>query len=417
MTDGPANAREEPRQYIDLGGRVPFRAPSLGDVPIFDLTPLPGPREELFRVRTPDASFVFDAREGDVFGVDGGELLPQDIRLHPTFPNHLLVVTVEGQELVCDRATQTTLAFGDQFARVATLTGKPGDRLMNATGTRGERLVLDTLHGMGHLTVARAGGSEVYEVIGAPFRLGAKVLQRVTLRRMGGPVPHVLVINEDALPLLTLPEDLLAYDDQDQASVFAGCPIVQLAEGGEIEVGEYRFVLGKFLSFIGSEESVLLNVANGRPLHLDGDGHRNELVTNLLPGALERDDHLGHHRMVRAQTLTEDHKKGEVMFSAADLRSWLPFYDGFLPIFRRAIPFSTDGADTHFVLYELRESGPTSEYIAVEKYPPHRVLVQELDGRYIPNIITNRDRALPNPEEMTALRSFLTRAGKLVEVP
>ena len=205
-------------------------------------------------MHTSVAKFVFDAETGDVFSVDGGELLPQDLRLHPDFPNYLLIVTVGGEELVCYRDGQTTLAFGERYTRVKAVHGKPGDRLLNAVGTRGEQLVLDTVHGLGNLTLARAGDGEVDQVIGEPFRLGSRMLQRATLRRTGGPVPRVLVINDDDLPLFTLPADLKAYDDRPPISNYAGAPIVTVAQGGEIEIGDYRFVLATFISFTGSEE-------------------------------------------------------------------------------------------------------------------------------------------------------------------
>ena len=98
--------------------------------------------------------------------------------------------------------------------------------------------------------------------------------------------------------------------------------------------------------------------------------NRNELVTSLVEATLRDEHHLGDHTLVGAHTLTEDHNKGEVLFSIRNLRSWLPFYDGYLPILRRRVPFSASGEQSHFMLYELREAGPTSEYLAAERDPP-----------------------------------------------
>ena len=402
--------------YINLTTRAAFRAPSLGDVPILELIALDGPRDDLFRVRTPQSTFVFDAQKSDVFAIDGGELLPQHIRLHPDFPNYLLIATVNGKEVICDRLTQTTLAVGPDHIRVKKITGRKGERLLAAIGERDEALVLDTVAGMSSLTLAQVDGRAIVETVGSPFRLGGRVLQHCMLRQTGSPVPRVVVISDDELPLFTLPWDMVAYDDQPIPSSFAGAPILRVILDAAIDVMGNFFFPATFLSYANAEEDVLLQAANGRPLHLDGEGHRNELVTTLVPGTLNAGHKLGDHRMLGARTLTHGYQRGELMFSAENHRSWLSFYDGFLPIFRRVVSFDPGAANYHFVLYELRETGGTGEYVAVEKEPPHRILVTKLDGRYFPKIITNKDRNLANPEQISALKSFLISAGELVEV-
>lgn len=402
--------------YIDLATRQPFYAPSLGEVLIHELEEIDGFREDLYRVRTSEATFIFDARDGDVFSIDGGSVYPQRIRLHPTFPGHLLVVEADGERFICDKETRTTLAVGPGLVKVAQVRGKPGDRLLPATGSRGEKLVLDTAEGLDHLTLATVEGLPVESLSGEPFRLGGRIVQACVVRQAGGSLPRLAVLNEPDLPAFTLPADLRAYDDQPQPSIFAGRPILSVDRENPVEIGEHVFFPVTFVAFTGAEERALINRHNGRPLHLDGDGHRNELVTQVIATSRARPHHLGRHRMLSARTLTEDHQPGELLFSADDLRSWIPFFDGYLPILRRVVPFDASGAKHKFVLFELRETGGTGEYLAVERHQPYRVLVQQLDGRYIPNIITNKDRVPANPEEVGRLRGFLLRAGELVEV-
>ncbi|NJC26865.1 hypothetical protein [Neolewinella antarctica] len=422
-TDGKSvgDERDEPVPsnqgfYVNLLTGEPFRVAALGDVPILGLAELDVPGKSLYQIQTAEGAFVFDAKTDDLLTIDNGLLQPESLHVHPTFPHLFYTITVAGQEVICDQRTGTSLALGEEGLRVSKITGQPEDRLLNARTSRGAALVLDTIDGLDELRPATTDGRRIVETLGNPHRISGLTLQPALVQRLGGPVPRVLVISDSELPIFTLPTDLLAYDDQTKASAHAGAEIVSVDFTTKVLAGKEAYYRAKFLTYQGAEESVLLDASNGRPLHLEGAGHRNELVTGLVESSLTNAHFLGEHQMIGAHTLTEDQKESEVLFSLRNNRSWLPFYDGFLPIFRRTVQPTNAEQDWHYDLFELRESSGSGEYVAVEKKAPHRLLAQRVDGKLVPKIITTKDRSLINPEEVSQWRKIFADAGVLVEV-
>jgi len=119
--------------------------------------------------------------------------------------------------------------------------------------------------------------------------------------------------------------------------------------------------------------------------------------------------------MVGAVTLNEDLKEGELLFSIHKNKSWLPFYDSFLPVFRRVVQL--EGTDYWPCnLFEALEHTTTGEYIAVEKKEPYRLLAQRKKGKVVPKVVTTRSRALLDPAEVSSLVDLFVDRGMLVEV-
>lgn len=402
--------------YIDLETRSRLTLAGLEEEAIHEITPITFPGRQLYRIRCGEKKRVYDLARESVLTIDGRQLWPEDLEVHPYFSKHLFIVSIGTDKYVCRQRSGEVLKLGPEDRAISHVEGKSGDRLLNSRTRFDEEVVLDAGFGMDKLAGAQVAGDAVLKTIGEPKRVGGLTLQQALIHRVGGPIPRMLVISNTELSVFTLPTNMTAYDDQAGASIFAGSEIVAVDFEAPVNIEGDLFYPAKFLLYDGSEEDVIIDAANGRPLHLDGAGHRNELVTNLDVGSINARHLLGSHRMIGAITLTEDNKRGELLFSLEDRRSWLPFYDNYLPIFRRVVRPTAAEKNWGYDLYELRESGGAEEYLVVEKIAPHRMLVLRMDGRYIPRVITRKDRALQHPETINQVRKFFLSSGELVEI-
>ena len=98
-------------------------------------------------------------------------------------------------------------------------------------------------------------------------------------------------------------------------------------------------------------------------------------------------------------------KKKELLFSFQKKTSWLSFNDSFLPIFKKIIIFRRAQL-WNYVLFELRDTFSSGEYIAVEKEAPHRILVEKKRGDVRPKIIKASDKVLRTPEEFSVFQKL-----------
>ena len=132
-----------------------------------------------------------------------------------------------------------------------------------------------------------------------------------------------------------------------------------------------------------------------------------ELVSSFDENTLQKKYHLGEHRIIGSHTLTEELKEKELLFSITTLSNWLPFYDAFLPIFRRIIELK--GTRTwQYYLFELRGIAKTTEYVAVEKKSPYRLFVENRREKPIPKILksSHKIKILKSPEDTYSIREF-----------
>ena len=408
---------EGSKVFLDVNQGEVLKLDSLGGEPVTQLQVLDIPGERLYEVETAGSRFVYDDGRKEVYTLDDGYIRPETLKVHYEFGAYLLVATVDGREVITNKANRTVLRFGETGTPITELKGNRNDRLLPAVTARGEQLMLDAGKGVDNLLLALADGKDqIVEVTGEPFRMGGRVFQRASVRRMGGPVPRIITLNASDLALFTLPKTLTAYADQPERSNYAGGEILEVELNNPYKVGQETYHRATFLSYTDDESQVLLDAANGRPLHLDGEGHRNELVTDLVNSTLNVVHWLGEHRLIGAKTLTEDHREGELLYSLETGRSWLPFYDSFLPIFRRVVSPLVAEQNWDYLLLECRQAVGQGEYVAVEKNPPYRILALQDGDRFVPRIISKRDRVVFNPESQTLVQRLLTGAGVLVEV-
>jgi len=308
------------------------------------------------------------------------------------------------------------IRLGEEELEIKEVFGGVGQKLINALTTNDEKIVLDARKGFDHLSIAKSGDRRIVEVLDIPTSIGNHVLQNAQLQTLGGAESRVIDLNKEDIAVFTLPENLKEQPEGNITSSFQGNPILSIDFKKQIKIESERFIIGQFLSFFGNVHPVILQMKNAKPLHLEGAGHRNELVTHLKTVTLEKAYYLGVHRMIGAATLTEDLKENEILFAIDIKKSWLSFYDGYLPILKKVVEL-TDETDWEYLLFELREVSKTIEYIAVEKKAPYRVLVEKKRGKPIPKIIKSKEKVLKTPEEISAIRKFfLVDPGYLMEV-
>jgi len=404
--------------YYDLETRQPFLLPDTGQERIIykaaKAVRLSG--TTLYNLRTAQQAFVYDAVAKTIFTLDEGKVRPEVVMDFPGFADHYLLATIEGRRQLTTKRDRRIIRLGEDELDVAEILSEPNRKLLNARDNQGRELVLDVRTGLSEPRLAEIDGYRVLRTLGEVHRIGDRALQHVLLDSLGGEVERIIDLEEPELRCFTLPDSLTEYPDQPEPSSFAGNPLLRIDfRDPEVVLGE-SFYRGVFLSYLGEERTVILQRANCRPFHLEGAAHRNELVVGFQPHTIRKPYHLGHHLMVGTNTLTEDLLEAQVLISLHKGQSWLPFYDAFLPVFRRAIELPGEERWDCY-LFELRDATGKGEYIAVEKDPPYRLLAKKSRRKVTPKIITSKTRVLSDPEELTALRKFfMADPGMLVEV-
>lgn len=403
--------------YFDLNGRQPFLIAGVGEERVrkVSLAPIRLPGVDLYNITTEHQTFVYDASSRSVYCLNEDEVQPTAIEEVPGFEAFFFMAEVNGEHKLCSKRMGSVLQFGPENLEVGRILSNAGAKLLNAISTVGEKLVIDLRRGADKATLATADGRLIKETIGAPYRVGDHALQHVLLASLGGTVNRLVDLELEELTTYTLPEELTEYPDQPQSSCYGGNALLRIDFDSPFEVQGQKYLKGFFLNYLGEEHEVVLEYRNARPIHLEGAGHRNELVTGFKPATVHTPYRLGEHVMVGAVTLNEELKEGELLFSIHKNKSWLPFYDSYLPVFRRVIQL--EGTDYWpCYLFEALEHTSTGEYIAVEKKPPHRLLAQRKKGKIVPKVVTAKSRALLDPAEVSGLVELFVDRGMLVEV-
>ncbi|MEM9525664.1 MAG: hypothetical protein AAGA31_03595 [Bacteroidota bacterium] len=404
--------------YYDLDTRKPFLLPETGQEHIIakrkETVRLAG--TTLYNMRTANRSFVYDQAGRTLFTLENEDLAPEFVAEVPGFTDHYFLVQIAGRSHLALKHSRRLVRLGDDNLEVAEILSDPKRKLLNARDVQGRELVVDVRQGLAEPSLAEIDGQRVLRTLGEVHRIGDRALQHILIDSLGGSVERIIDLEEPELRLFTLPASLTEYPDQPEPSSFAGNPLLRIDFADLEVVQDVSYYRGVFLSYLGEERPVILQTANCRPLHLDGGAHRNELVMAFKEHTKRRPYRLGDHRMIGAYTLTEDMKEGEILLSLYKNQSWLPFYDTFLPVFRRAIELP---GEEHWdcYLFEVRDATGKGEYIAVEKDPPYRVLAKKSRRKVVPKIVTSKTRVLSDPDELTAMRKFfMADPGMLVEV-
>jgi hypothetical protein len=409
------NGREQ--FYLDLNTKQPFHIAEVGieRLRVISRAPIRLPGADLYNVATEHRAFVYDASSRSIYTLNDGALQPSSIAEIPGFEAHFFMAEINGVRKLCDKRTGAVLQFGPEQLEVTEVLGRASAKLLNVRGALGHNFVLDLRLGADKVRLATADGKVIEEVVGNPYRVGDHALQHIRLASLGGVVDRLVDLELEKLTTYTLPEDLTEYPDQPQSSCYGGNALLRINFQEPFEVQGEKYFRATFLNYLGEEREVVLEHSNARPIHIEGAGHRNELIVGFKPETIHRPYRLGENVMVGAITLNEELKQGELLFSIHKNRSWLPFYDSYLPVFRRVIQLKgTDYWPCY--LFEVLEHNATGEYIAVEKEEPYRLLAQRKKGKVIPKIVTTKSRALLDPDEVSGLIKLFVDRGMLVEI-
>lgn len=405
------------RFFLDIDSKEPFSVPEFAQEAVIEIetevVQING--KELYNMRTEKQAFVYDSSQKTIFTLNEGRIRPASVSKPKGFEAYYAFADINGAQRLFYKKRNELIELEDELF-VSELKGPAGSKLLNARSNNNEDIVLDVRHGWDQVRLAKTGDRRIVQTVGEPMRIGQHVLQNTLVETLGGSEPRVIDVNTEALEIYTLPKKLRAYDEQDTPSSFSGNPLVSIDLKKPFELDGHEFLRGEFLSYFGHVHPVLLLRNNAHPLHLEGAGHRNEIITGFKDSTLKSNYYLGSHRMIGATTLTEDLKPNEILLSITELKSGIPFYDSFLPAFKQIVTHRHI-AKWEYYLFQLHSHNEELEYVAIEKRPPYRILVEKKKGRPQPKIVTSKEKALRTPEEFTLVQKlFLNDPGYLVEV-
>jgi len=402
---------EEETKFMDLHRQSTFYLPEWEKDLILTIDPksVMINEENCWNIETTQKQFVYNEKEQKIVTLNNKTLFPIKISDLENFENYFGSALLGNIEKLFSKKSKHTLQIGKDKIELETIHSTPDLPLLNAMDIDGQKRVIDARKGLENIDQAMVGDQEVVQVFGTPFQIGNSYLQNALLKTLGGTEKRVLNLSKENLSIHTLPNDLVADAINKIPSVYCNSPIHELDFKNIIEIEGEEFIEGKFIPFREDLSSILIQRKNNRPLHLEGGGHRNELVSNFNQMTISDSYFLGEDRMVGAYTLTEDYQPKELLFSFQKKTSWLSFNDSFLPIFKKIIVFRRAQL-WNYVLFELRDTFSAGEYIAVEKEAPNRILVEKKRGDIRPKIIKASDKVLRTPEEFSIFQKlFLWR--------
>ncbi len=405
---------DESKYFFDLKNEKAFQLAEFGDQHITKLSRSNVPMEnvELINVSTKKESIVIKSNDLSIYtGSDEG-LDIEKIKNVPGFEGVFAMVTIKGKQQLFSLITERII-FIENLSIVG-VDGHAKNKLLNAIASNGERVVIDLRRGFSDINIALSDGDNIIQTLSEPYEIGSKVLQNVKIQTLGGAKECVIDLNSSELSKFTFPHDMTVFSDV--KSVFARTPLVSIDFSKVIKVQSRKFLKAKFRAYDDTLHTVILDHTNGRPVQMDGLGHRSELVTGFLDYSLKSVYKLGSHRMIGVSTLKEDLKPDQLLISIDAMTSWLPFSDGYLPIFKKVVEVDDVGAwDYH--LFELRELSIDKEYIAVEQIKPNRILVQKKGKKNVPIVVKSKEKILKSPAEISMIRKlFFEDPGVLQEV-
>lgn len=425
----------DPRSYIRIGGEDVVKIKSRSNVYFYNLTkneafqlPDLGKSDiikiersyvafnncELYNITTKKKSIVVRSGNKRQYLLESAEPHIEKIKIVPGFENIFAFVTIEGkQQLFSLQSKEVILLENDVIVAVE---GHSKSKLLNAITANGQRTALDLRKGYKNLTMAKAESNFITQTESEPFAVGSKILQNVKVQTLDGVRERVIDLNTEGLDIFKLPENMMTYTDGEEKSVFAGTEIIRIDYQNVINIGDEKFLSAFFRSYDDELHTVIIDQKSGKPIRMDGLGHKLEMVTSFITNKKGKTYQIGQHEMVNVNTLREDLKKDELLFSINIMSSWIPFSDGYLPILKQIVE-GTEPSPWNYHLYELRTLSNEKEFIAVEQIYPHRILVKNKGDRQEPLVVKSKEKVLKSPDEISIIsKLFYNDTGVLVEV-
>lgn len=402
--------------YFDLNSNLPFDPLQNKNLVVdIDQNPVKMGSSILYNLSCEKSSFVYDATRESAFAIDNETIHPESITIAEHFEQYFFYAQIEGINKLCSQITKAIVKIEDYEIAIKKILSEPNQKLLNFITTNDEQFVLDTRFGFENLRLAKIGPYRIVEAKENASILGDYILQNVLVQTLGGTKERVVNLNEETLEMFRLPKDLKSYSEQPESSIFAGNIISKIDFNHKIEIEKEVFYNATIIDYLNEPKNIILQQKNARPLQLDGVGHRNEIVQYFDKSTLNNKYFLSKHRIIAVNSLTEDLKESQLLFSFNTMSSWLPFYDTYLPIFKRIKDFN-DPNQWEYHLFELHNISKEKEYVAVEQNPPYRILVDKSKSKYKPRIVKSKEIILKSPEEISAIRRFFSNPGYLVEV-
>ena len=404
--------------FVDINTKQIFRIPELENDLIQEVSneAVKVGTDSVYNIKTNKRSITYCLSENSVFSVDNGTVIPERIEVVEGFESYYFMAIIKGVKKLCYTKDRNIVKLGEQNLEVSKIEGKNTELLLNVVGVNGEQFVADGRNGYDQLSLAICDGKRISKVKEETVKISILVLQKVELLNIGGFEDAIINLNVQDLALFRLPQDMYAYPDQEELSIFSGNLVKDIDFSVQIDIGGHGFYQATFLNYLGQKSPVIISSESGRPMQLLGQGHRLELVKGFDEATMQNEYYLGANRMIGSFTLSEDMKERELLFSVNTLSSWIPFYDTHLPIFGKIIEI--DGLeDWEYILFESREGTNEKEYVAVEKIPPYRVLVEKKAGVQQIKIIKGEEIKLRAPERVSRIKQlFYEDPGYLVEL-
>jgi len=362
--------------------------------------------------------FVFNETNKEIFTLNNGTIRPNAVMEPEFFGEYLGIADIKGEQKYFHKKKKEIIQLGVEEVGVKTiLTNKSNHKLLNALSEKGDKIVLDIRKGFDHLERAYVDDQAVVEVYEFPRNVGRKMLQNAVLGTLGGTEKRVIDLNEKELSIFTLPDNLSADPADIAPSLYRSNPLIELDFKHPIKMMGEAFLKGTFLPYHDTPKYVLIAQQNNQPLHLEGDGHKNQLVTAFIKSTTSEKHYIGENRMIGAKTLTEDGQESQVLFSFQRKATWIPFNETALPVTQQVVKVNTPG-DWDYLLFEVKDVDNTLKFMVVEKEAPHRVLVERVKGKEQPKLLSKKAvLPLKIPKELSQFTKFFVNdPGYLKEI-
>ncbi|MEM1124314.1 MAG: hypothetical protein AAGJ18_28000, partial [Bacteroidota bacterium] len=406
-------------RYMDLGTQSAFALQEVSNATItfIDSEILTLGGDQLRSMASTNDRFVYNETHKVIFTLNDGTIRPNAVSEPSAFSDHLGIAEVNGESKYFHKKTRQIIRLDAEGIEIAQILTTQNLKLLAALSTKGEKIVLDVRKGFDHLQRAYADGQAVAEVHEYPRNVGRKMLQNARLNTLGGTEKRVIDLNTEELTIFKLPHNLMADPAGIAPSLYRDNPVIELDFLRPIKIMGESFLKGTFLPYHDAPKSVLIMEHNNRPLHLEGHGHKNQLVTAFLSNTTKEKYYIGENRMIGAKTLNEEGEESNILFSFQKKSTWIPFNDSALPVTQQVVKVSTPG-EWDYLLFEVKDVDNTLKFMVVEKEKPHRILVEKVKGREVPKLL-DKKTVLPLrlPKELSNFTKFFVNdPGYLKEV-
>ncbi len=395
-------------RYMDLHTQSAYALKEVSDstITFIDSEVLVLNGDHLRSMATTDDRFVYNETEKAIFKLNNGTIRPNAVEEPPAYSEYLGIAEVNGVKKYFHKKTKEIIRLDAEGIEISEILTTRNTKLLDAISTKGERVVLDVRKGFDQLTRAYANGQAVAEVYEYPRNVGRKMLQNASLNTLGGTEKRVIDLNAKELSIFTLPNNLTADPAGISPSLFRSNPLIEIDFKHPIKVMGESFLKGTFLPYHDTPKAVLIGEQSNQPLHLEGNNHKNQLVTAFLNSTTKEKYFIGDNRMIGAKTLTEDGEEGKVLFSFQRKSTWIPFNESALPVTQQVVKVNTPG-DWDYLLFEVKDVDNTLKFMVVEKEKPHRILVEKVKGKETPKLL-DKKAVLPLklPKELSKFTKF-----------